>query len=54
MSANEYAEQQYEIWSHLPWHARWDQIEAHMESEGFTDTEIHWALDELYDRKSGG
>jgi DNA polymerase III sliding clamp (beta) subunit (PCNA family) len=36
-----------DIWSHLPEEERVEQIEAHLESEGFTNSEIYMALEDL-------
>lgn len=36
----DYAREQWKIWAHLPHNERWEQVEAHMESAGFTDSEI--------------
>lgn len=49
MSPREYIEQQLEIWAHLPFHAKWDQVEAHCESAGYHDVETQRALDDMYE-----
>lgn len=49
MSPREYIEQQLEIWAHLPFHAKWDQVEAHCESAGYHDVETQRAFDDMYE-----
>jgi hypothetical protein len=40
-----------EIWSHLPISDCLEQVELHMESDGFTGYEIRTALDTLEDER---
>lgn len=37
----------YETWRHLPSGECFEQIEAHMESDGYSDKEIAYAMDEV-------
>lgn len=46
-AAMQAAWQLWETWSHLPFSERFEQIEAHMESDGFSDKEIAYAIDEI-------
>lgn len=47
MEATQTAWSLYETWRHLPRGECFDQIEWHMESDGFSSYEIGCALDEI-------